>query len=178
MHTQRRSSLLVLSNHPTHCGKEARQALDASNTVPAMVPIRHSDKLQPLEAFLIQPFRAILEKRWRDLVIRGVSIPGRSLHQQVVDWIVEAWTFLKERPEMVKQGFEISGIEKALKKVPPSCYRQVRDNDAVTLAHHATTENEHRVTLEQSPYPQQESALIPSCSGRQASEVYLGFDAL
>ena len=95
----------------------------ASNDVGSLeVPSGCTSKVQVLDVSVNRPFKLVLGECWENYVLSVVETMGSDnlldsefklpapSRQLVVDWVQQGYTYLLEKREMVKRGFEVCGV--------------------------------------------------------------------
>ncbi|XP_067111832.1 pogo transposable element with ZNF domain isoform X1 [Osmerus mordax] len=102
--------LLVMDTHRGHLANDFLAALSQTATIPAVIPIGCSSRLQPLEVCVGPVLREFLQARWRHLVAGGgggVGLGLGGLAVKVAGWLGELVTCLGERPRILARSFNI-----------------------------------------------------------------------
>lgn len=106
---QERKGLLVMDTHRGHLANGFLTPLGKTSTIPAVIPIGCSSRLQPLEVCVAPVLREFLQTRWRHLVAGGggVGLSLGSLALKLTDWLGELVTCLRDRPNILARSFKI-----------------------------------------------------------------------
>ena len=118
-YTKRSKSLLVLDSFKCHISDEAKNQIKRGNSIPAVIPGGCTSKLQPLDVSINRPFKAILRNQWQQYMMNWAANndqgkPKPVDKQTILDWIINAYEYIKARPEMIKKSFKVTGISTAL----------------------------------------------------------------
>ncbi|XP_046875703.1 uncharacterized protein pogza isoform X2 [Hypomesus transpacificus] len=102
-------ALLVMDTHRGHLANDFLAALSRTATVPAVIPIGCSSRLQPLEVCVGPVLREFLQARWRHLVAGGggAGLGLGGLAVKVAGWLGELVACLGERPRILARSFNI-----------------------------------------------------------------------
>ena len=114
--------LLVWDSFRAHITDSVSAELKRLRIQSVVIPGGCTSKAQPLDVSLNKPFKGILRKCWVEYIadqVEAVSDAERvkTASKQIVvdvDWIVRAWTYLKERQELIKKSFLVTGISCAM----------------------------------------------------------------
>ena len=113
-------SLLVWDSFRAHITDTVSAELKRLRIQSVVIPGGCTSKSQPLDVSLNKPFKGILRNCWVEYIadqVQAMCDADRvktASKQIVVDWIVRAWTYLKERQELIKKSFLVTGISCAM----------------------------------------------------------------
>lgn len=111
---RRSKCLLVLDSMRAHITDTVKQAIKATNTIPAVIPGGTTKFLQPLDISVNRSFKTHLRTKWEKWMTEGdhsFTKTGRmrraTLHE-VCSWILAAWEKVPE--SAIKNGFRKAEI--------------------------------------------------------------------
>lgn len=125
---QKSKGMLVIDSFRTHLAEETLSLLSASSTLPAIVPVGCSCRVQPLEIFMSQTVKKYLQKKWKEHV-RNVDDkspgPNRVL-QLVVEGLADILEIIGAQPELLQQSFLAASVLPGSERVDHSKERSTR----------------------------------------------------
>ena len=107
----------LFRGHLTDAVSEELEKLHIQSVV---IPGGCTSKAQPLDVSLNKPFKGILHKCWVEYIaeqvetVRDTDRVKTAPKQVVVDWIVRAWSYLKEQQDIIRKFFLVTGISNAI----------------------------------------------------------------
>uniref|UniRef100_UPI0037E94F43 pogo transposable element with ZNF domain n=1 Tax=Semicossyphus pulcher TaxID=241346 RepID=UPI0037E94F43 len=116
--TEPRKSMLVLDRHREHMGDSFLTSISGSGTLPAVIPVGCSFRLQPLEVCMKPILQRFLLSRWAKFIAGNPkeleeTSPNQlqaNVAQLLVDWLVEGLTHLNQLPHIWKRSFDLTGL--------------------------------------------------------------------
>ncbi|EMP27970.1 hypothetical protein UY3_14947 [Chelonia mydas] len=113
-HTECQNSkgMLVLDCHRTHLSEEVLSLLNASSTLPAVVPAGCSSKIQPLDVCIKRTVKNFLHKKWKEQAkeMADSTCDSDILLQLVLCWLAEVLEVIGDCPELVQQSFLVASV--------------------------------------------------------------------
>uniref|UniRef100_A0AAY4E2L0 Pogo transposable element derived with ZNF domain b n=1 Tax=Denticeps clupeoides TaxID=299321 RepID=A0AAY4E2L0_9TELE len=105
-------AMLIMDSHRRHTSESSVGTISATNTLPAIVPVGCTFKLQPLEICVRPALQKFLSARWGQLAAQGGAAGAnpKDLVKLVVAWMVEALAILSDRPEALQQSFCLAHV--------------------------------------------------------------------
>jgi len=126
-HTKKQPSLCVLDAFRGHRTEKVKKLLNKFNAKIAMNPGGCTSKLQPLDVCINKPFKHVLKQQWAEFIrnsatemidSRNTDEPIERLKsadkQTIIDWIAKGVRVIREKTELVKKSFLVTGIANAL----------------------------------------------------------------
>ncbi|XP_015271524.1 PREDICTED: pogo transposable element with ZNF domain [Gekko japonicus] len=109
---QNSKGMLVLDCHRTHLSEEVLTLLNATSTLPAVVPAGCSSKLQPLDVCIKRTVKNFLHKKWKEQAkeMADGACDSDILLQLVLCWLAEALEGIADCPELVQQSFLVASV--------------------------------------------------------------------
>jgi len=122
-YTNRKPSLCVLDSFRAHITEKVKKDFKRVGAQLAVIPGGCTSKLQPLDVSVNKPFKAYLRVSWSNFIREATEEMVKSKEtddpierlrpadkQLVVNWIVSAVDKLKEKKELIRNSFRVTGI--------------------------------------------------------------------
>ncbi|CAB1320917.1 unnamed protein product [Coregonus sp. 'balchen'] len=100
--------LLIMDTHHGHLANDFLAALNSSNTLPAVIPIGCSCRLQPLELCVVPVIREFLQARWCEMHTQNegaVALGPGDLALLLVECLGDVFSCLATQPKILQQSF-------------------------------------------------------------------------
>jgi len=122
-HPSDHPALLLFDKFKSQCTEKLRKLLDSSNASIVLIPANCTDRLQPLDLSVNRAAKEFLRKafqKWYALLVCA-QLEGKVLADPVdlrisvmksleVKWLVDLYDYLKDKPEITKNGFKEAGL--------------------------------------------------------------------
>uniref|UniRef100_A0A4W5R9Z6 Pogo transposable element derived with ZNF domain a n=1 Tax=Hucho hucho TaxID=62062 RepID=A0A4W5R9Z6_9TELE len=100
--------LLIMDTHHGHLANDFLAALNSSNTLPAVIPIGCSCRLQPLELCVVPVMKEFLQARWCEMHTQNegaVALGPGDLALLLVECLGDVVSCLATQPKILQQSF-------------------------------------------------------------------------
>ncbi|KAK6323788.1 hypothetical protein J4Q44_G00061270 [Coregonus suidteri] len=100
--------LLIIDTHHGHLADDFLAALNSSNTLPAVIPIGCSCRLQPLELCVAPVMKEFLQARWCEMYTQNegaVALGPADLALMLVECLGDVVSCLVTQPQILQQSF-------------------------------------------------------------------------
>ncbi|XP_045550662.1 uncharacterized protein [Salmo salar] len=102
--------LLIMDTHHGHLADDFLAALNSSNTLPAVIPIGCSCRLQPLELCVVPVMKEFLQARWCEIHTQNegaVTLGPGDLALLLVECLGDLVSCLATQPQIFQQSFRM-----------------------------------------------------------------------
>ncbi|XP_043936568.1 pogo transposable element with ZNF domain isoform X2 [Protopterus annectens] len=125
---QKSKGMLVIDSFRTHLAEETLSLLSVSSTLPAIVPVGCSCRVQPLEIFMSQTVKKYLQKKWKELVknVDDKSPGPNRVLQLVVEGLADILEIIGAQPELLQQSFLAASVLPGSERVDHSKERSTK----------------------------------------------------
>ncbi|XP_012991033.3 pogo transposable element derived with ZNF domain a isoform X2 [Esox lucius] len=100
--------LLIMDTHRGHLADDFLAALNSSNTLPAVIPIGCTCRLQPMELCVAPVMREFLQARWCEAHAKNRGAMGPGMADMVLlllEWLGDVASCLAAQPEILQRSF-------------------------------------------------------------------------
>uniref|UniRef100_A0A8C9RJY5 Pogo transposable element derived with ZNF domain b n=1 Tax=Scleropages formosus TaxID=113540 RepID=A0A8C9RJY5_SCLFO len=105
-------AMLILDSFRSHMLEDSLAAISAVNTLPTVIPIGCTCRLQPLEMCLKPVLQHFLQARWTQLASQGgaAGASPKDLVQLLVAWLVESLATFAAQPKLLQRSFHVAQV--------------------------------------------------------------------
>ena len=115
-------ALLIFDNFNGQCTEHLLKLLDAHNVNTVIIPANCTDRLQPLDLSVNKAIKHFLQGKFQEWYALQICHQQRSQAMKPIDlklsimkplgaaWMVNAYEYIKGKPDIIKNGFEAAGI--------------------------------------------------------------------
>jgi len=110
---------VLFDNFNGQCTEEILTLLDQNKINVIIIPVNCTDRLQPLDLAVNKPEKGFLRKEFQDWYAKQICSQLDEDHVELTDlhlkplgaqWMVNAFDYIKSKPEIIKNGFSSAGI--------------------------------------------------------------------
>ncbi|KAJ8398456.1 hypothetical protein AAFF_G00427110 [Aldrovandia affinis] len=104
--------MLIMDSFRSHMFDDSLAALSATSTLPTIIPVGCTHRLQPLEMCVRPVLQRFLQAHWTKLAAQGGAAGAnpKDLVQLLVAWLVEALASLSTQPELLNRSFHVASV--------------------------------------------------------------------
>jgi len=141
VYTNRQRSLVVLDSFRCHIMDSIKKQLRKANAELAVIPGGCTSILQPLDVSVNKPFKGWLRASWTEYIrndaarVDAARKAGEAAakiqppsKQLIVDWVGSAVMKLREKSDLVRKSFVVTGIAPALNGADDHLVRKANDD--------------------------------------------------
>ena len=116
--------MLLFDNFSGQCTEDLLKLIDDNNINTAIIPANCTDRLQLLDLSVNKVVKDFLRKQFQDWYAEEVCTQLEEDCVEIIDlrlstvkplgakWLVDMFSYLKTKPEIVQNGFKAAGIKK------------------------------------------------------------------